>query len=84
MARRARAPENTVSLRAAILAELQRARKPLALTPLAQAVTAAGFKSASRNFRSNVSAMLTQMVRRGEVKRGAEGYSAAASKRKVG
>lgn len=67
---------NTLSLRAAIAKQLKGRTAPTRLTTLVDALTASGFTSASRNFRSNVSAMLSQMKRKREVKHwGERGYT---------
>lgn len=66
----------TASLRDAIRAVLRDAQQPLPLSQLAAAVRATGFQTRARNFRGNVSGMLTQMLRAKQVKRSPQGYSA--------
>ncbi len=66
------------SLRAAILDALRISDEPLSLTALADAILATGFTSRAANFRGNVSAMLTRMLKARDVRRGAAGYTLGA------
>lgn len=72
----ARTQPNKLSLRAAIQRELRGRRQPTRLLALVESLVSSGFKSGSRNFRSNVSAMLSQMKRAKQVKHhGEAGYT---------
>lgn len=63
------------SLREAVTTALKSSGAPMPLSALTESIRSAGFTSAAKNFRGNVSGMLTQMVKARQVKRTPEGYT---------
>lgn len=63
------------SLREAVTTALKSSGAPMPLSALTESIRSAGFTSSAKNFRGNVSGMLTQMVKARQVKRTPEGYT---------